>query len=88
MQNDLKILPSKSSLLNSPVIFANATCALRSSSASNSPAIHFHLLVLDGVYVRVKDRLEFRRVAPPTKAELDQLLQPPLLPLAGGRRLP
>jgi len=36
--------------------------------------IHFHLLVLDGVYVRVKDQLEFRRVPPPTKAELDALL--------------
>jgi len=37
--------------------------------------IHFHLLVLDGVYVRSNDRLEFRRVPPPTKAELDQLLK-------------
>jgi hypothetical protein len=37
--------------------------------------IHFHLLVLDGVYVRGNDRLEFRRVPPPTKAELDQLLK-------------
>ncbi len=36
--------------------------------------IHFHLLALDGVYVRVKDRLEFRRVPPPRKAELDELL--------------
>ncbi len=33
--------------------------------------IHFHLLVLDGVYVGGKDRLAFRRVAPPTKRELD-----------------
>lgn len=37
--------------------------------------IHFHLLVLDGVYVGGKDRLEFRRVAPPTKRELDELLR-------------
>jgi len=37
--------------------------------------VHFHLLVLDGAYVRVNSRLQFRRVAPPTKLELDQLLQ-------------
>ena len=37
--------------------------------------IHFHLLVLDGVYVRGPDQLEFRRVAPPTKAELEDLLK-------------
>ena len=36
--------------------------------------IHFHLLVLDGAYVRGHDRLEFHRVPPPTKAELEQLL--------------
>ena len=33
--------------------------------------IHFNLLMLDGVYVRSHDRLEFHRVPPPTKAELD-----------------
>ena len=37
--------------------------------------IHFHLLVLDGVCVRVKDNLEFRRVPLPTKPELDELLR-------------
>ena len=31
--------------------------------------IHFHLLVLDGVYIRNNDRLEFRRVPPPTKTD-------------------
>ncbi|MEO8445776.1 MAG: transposase, partial [Gammaproteobacteria bacterium] len=36
--------------------------------------IHFHLLVLDGVYLRNNDRLDFRRVPPPTNAELDALL--------------
>ena len=36
--------------------------------------IHFHLLVLDGVYGRVNSQLQFRRVAPPTQLELDQLL--------------
>ncbi len=36
---------------------------------------HFHLLAPDGVYVRGNDRLEFRRVPPPTKAELDELLK-------------
>jgi len=36
--------------------------------------IHFHLLVLDGVYVRSNERLEFRRIAPPTKSELGALL--------------
>jgi hypothetical protein len=36
--------------------------------------IHFHLLVLDGAYVRSSDRLEFRRVPPPTRAELDEIL--------------
>jgi len=37
--------------------------------------IHFHLLVLDGVYIRNNDRLEFRRVPPPTKTELDEILR-------------
>ena len=37
--------------------------------------IHFHLLVLDGVYVRSPERLEFRRVPPPTGAELDELVK-------------
>ena len=37
--------------------------------------IHFHLLVLDAVYVRSHDRLEFRRVPPPTRAEPDELLK-------------
>jgi hypothetical protein len=37
--------------------------------------IHFHLLVLDGVYLRDHDRLEFRRVPPPTRAELDEILR-------------
>ena len=32
------------------------------------------LLVLDGAYIRGNDRLEFRRVPPPTRAELDALL--------------
>ena len=36
--------------------------------------IHFHLLVLDGVYVRGADQLEFHRVPPPTTVELDRLL--------------
>jgi len=31
--------------------------------------IHFHLLVLDGVYIRNNDRLEFRRMPPPTKTD-------------------
>ena len=31
--------------------------------------IDFHPLLLDGVQVRVKDKLEFLRVPPPTKAE-------------------
>ena len=44
------------------------------------------LLVVDGVYVRGKDKLEFRRVSPPTKAELDALLKTivnghPILPV-------
>lgn len=45
----------------------------RSSAAVGWVATH--LLVLDGVYARGNDRLEFRRVPPPTKAELDQLLK-------------
>ena len=32
-------------------------------------------MVLDGVYIRNKDRLEFRRVPRPTKAELDEILR-------------
>ena len=48
---------------------------LRSLWPPQSRHIHFHLLALDGVYVRVKDQLEFQRVPPPTKLELDQLLQ-------------
>ncbi|MGH8135082.1 MAG: hypothetical protein ACRER4_01945 [Steroidobacteraceae bacterium] len=40
-----------------------------------SSKLHFHLLLLDGVYVRVKDTLDFRRVPPPTKSELDDLLK-------------
>ena len=37
--------------------------------------IHFHLLVLDGAYVRSNHRLEFLRVPPPAKAELDEILK-------------
>ena len=37
--------------------------------------IHFHLLVPDGAYVRGHERLESRRVPPPTKAELDEILR-------------
>ena len=33
------------------------------------------LLAVDGVYVRGKHKLEFRRVSPPTKANLDALLK-------------
>lgn len=36
--------------------------------------IHFHLLVLDGVYELTAAGPRFRRVAPPTPAELDALL--------------
>lgn len=38
IQNDPKILPNKSSALNSPVISAKAFCARRKDSATNSPA--------------------------------------------------
>ncbi len=38
IQKSEKILPSKSSLLNSPVIDDKTSCARRSSSANNSPA--------------------------------------------------
>jgi len=38
MQKLLKISPSKSSLLNSPVISPNASCARRNSSAKSSKA--------------------------------------------------
>ncbi|MBL8200442.1 MAG: transposase [Chromatiales bacterium] len=37
--------------------------------------IHFHLLVLDGVYVQRQETVEFRRVPPPPKTELDELLK-------------
>jgi len=36
--------------------------------------IHFHMLFLDGVYVTGGDALCFRRVQPPTAAELDGLI--------------
>ena len=48
------------------------TLVQRFGSAPNLN-IHFHLLVLDGVYLRNHDRLEFRRVPPPTRAELDEI---------------
>lgn len=38
IQNDPKILPNKSSALNSPVISTKAFCARRKDSATNSPA--------------------------------------------------
>ncbi len=53
---------------------AGAVTLLQRFGGALNLNIHFHLLVLDGVYVRVKDRLEFRRVPPPRKAELDELL--------------
>jgi hypothetical protein len=36
--------------------------------------IHFHMLFLDGVYVTREDALCFRRVQPPTAAQLDELI--------------
>jgi hypothetical protein len=41
---------------------------------------HFHMLCLDGAYTRDNGRPHFRRVPPPTPAELDALL------FAGGHR--
>ncbi|MBL8201475.1 MAG: transposase, partial [Chromatiales bacterium] len=37
--------------------------------------IHFHMLCLDGAYALAQGRPRFRRVPPPTTAELDALLQ-------------
>ena len=37
--------------------------------------IHFHILVLDGVYVTTGERLSFRRVPPPTVAMLEKLVR-------------
>ena len=37
--------------------------------------IHFHILVLDGVYVTRGERLSFRRVPPPTVAALEKLVR-------------
>jgi len=37
--------------------------------------IHFHMLCLDGAYTRDNGRPHFRRVPPPTPAELDALLK-------------
>ena len=37
--------------------------------------IHFHILVLDGVYVTTSDRLTFRRVPAPTVAALEKLVR-------------
>ena len=36
--------------------------------------IHFHMLLLDGVYVTTGERLTFRRVPPPTVAALEKLV--------------
>ena len=43
------------------------------------------LLAVDGVYVRGKHKLEFRRVSPPTKANLDALLKT-ITSRVGGHR--
>jgi len=37
--------------------------------------IHFHMLFLDGVYVEARERLRFRRVKAPERAELEALVQ-------------
>ena len=36
--------------------------------------IHFHMLFVDGVYVEARDRLRFRRVKAPERAELEALV--------------
>ena len=36
--------------------------------------IHFHMLFLDGVYVMTGERMSFRRVSPPSVAELEKLV--------------
>ena len=37
--------------------------------------IHFHMLCLDGVYARVNGQAQFQRVPPPTKMELESVLE-------------
>ena len=37
--------------------------------------LHFHMLLLDGIYVSSGDRLRFHRLKAPTKAELETLVR-------------
>ena len=50
------------------------TLIQRFGSALNAN-IHFHMLFLDGVYVEERERLRFRRVKAPERAELEALVQ-------------
>jgi hypothetical protein len=50
------------------------TLIQRFGSAPNANT-HFHMLFLDGVYVEAGERLRFRRVKAPERAELEALVQ-------------
>ena len=66
-------LINKAGLTRAKAETGAVTLIQRFGSALNLD-IHFHMLFLDGVYVRAESGPFFRRVKPPTSAETEQLI--------------
>lgn len=68
------VRPSALGLKRTEAQGGSVTFVQRFGSALNLN-IHFHCLVLGGVYYRNGEKVDFRRVEPPTQVELGQVLE-------------
>ena len=58
-----------------PKACTGAVTLIQRFGSSLNLNLHFHMLLLDGVYVTGHERLRFKRLKAPTKAELDILIR-------------